>query len=497
MQDEIDAMIKTGTWTVQNADQLPNDKKLVKLKWVFKTKLDQNFELVKCKSRLVAQGFTQVPGVDYFDTYAPVLRKEHLRLILSLAAEHNINLRVMDIQTAFLHSDLDCEIYTNVPPGFEHMFPENSVLKLNKAIYGLKQSPRLWNGMLDKYLRSLGYRPTCDPCVYIKHDESGLSIVGVYVDDIIYGGPDSDNFFEKMREKFPITDLGELGSGTQLLGAVIVQRKEGIYLTQAHKIQKILEDYHLEGVNPRSIPIVKGFFDNNDSKLYSNPTRYRSLIGSLNYICNVSRPDISYAISVLSRHLKEPKENHWHAAVRVVGYLKGTMDLALFYPSNDSNEVRDLIGFSDADWAGDKSCRRSTSGVAIFKGGLIHWKSKLQSSVALSTCESELVACSLAAQELMSFQKMRQQIEKLTRCSPLYVDNQAAVIVSKDPANFSKLKHVSIRHFFVRDAVAQKQVAVEKISGEFQIADMFTKPLDYGRFTDLREKLLLRNLPRV
>jgi hypothetical protein len=136
-------------------------------------------------------------------------------------------------------------------------------------------------------------------------------------------------------------------------------------------------------------------------------------------------------------------------AVRMVGSLKVTMDLALFYPSNTTKEVRDLIGFSDADLAGDKATRKSTSGVAIFKGGLIHWKSKLQSSVALSTCEAELVAYSLATQEMMSFQKMRQQIEKLTRCSPLYVDNQATVIISEDPANHSKLKHVSIQHFFV------------------------------------------------
>ena len=275
----------------------------------------------------------------------------------------------------------------------------------------------------------------------------------------------------------------------------VTQGENAIYLQQDQHIRNLLQDVDLADVNEYDTPMACGFnLDSKDSKPLNTRLsgRYKSLIGGLLYIAGYSRPDISFSVSLLARCVQNPHWIHWKAARRVLGYLKKTIDFSLVFPRSES-ELK-VYAWCDADWAGDPITRRSTDGIAVFVGeSLVAWKSKLQPTTALSTCEAEIRSLSNGTMEALAQQYLLENIygELANNEIQLLNDNKSAVDVSRQTSHFSKLKHVELRHLFVREVVQSGKAEIRCISSTEMIADIFTKPLDFSKFDKLRKRLNL------
>jgi len=375
---------------------LPPKQKAIGLKWVFKVKKDPSGRIVKHKARLVAKGYAQRHGVDYDEVFAPVARIETVRVLFALAAQSGWEVHHMDVKSAFLNGDLSETVYVQQPPGFS-LGNAGKVLKLNKALYGLKQAPRAWNAKLDKELLGLGFQKSKhEYAVYRRGDEKSFFLVGVYVDDLIISGANVNDirlFKQQMMKKFKMSDLGLL---SYYLGIEVKQNAEGITLSQPAYGMKILESVGMKNCNPCAIPMeVRLKLSKKENEEIVDPTAYRSIIGRLRYLVN-TRPDLTYAVGVVSRHMEAPSKEHWTAVKRILRYLKGTVRFGCKYQRGYELKTL-LLGFSDSDFAGDVEDRRSTPGAVYFLGrNIVTWASQKQKLVTLSSCEAEYVAAASA-----------------------------------------------------------------------------------------------------
>lgn len=399
METEMMSLKENDVWDLV---KLPAGQKIVGSKWVYKVKTGADGSVQRYKARLVAQGFTQKYGTDFDETFCPVVRQESLRLLIALSVQHDLTLHQVDVTTAFLNGTLEEKVYMQQPKGFECQGKEELVCKLKKSIYGLRQSPCRWNSTLDAYLKKLEFIQTAsDPCIYYHKTAEDIMYIGVYVDDIILAGKTEKQLQEVKRDlskKFDIKDLGNL---KYFLGMKVVQDKESkfTWIGQPVYTKNLLKRFGMQDSKPTSTPV------NVNSKLQSvtiqdepfNQIQYQSAVGSLMYLGMNTRPDIAYAVNNLARFNSNPQKEHWTAMKRVLRYLKGTINHGILYKKDGSDKC---IGYSDADWAGDLSDRKSTSGyIFMLSGGAISWSSKKQKCVALSTAETEYIALSGAAQE--------------------------------------------------------------------------------------------------
>jgi hypothetical protein len=375
------------------------------------------------------------------------------------------------------------------PPGFI-VGNSNKVLKLEKALYGLRQAPRAWNAKLDKELIALGFvRSKLEHAVYKRSSSKSFLIVGVYVDDLIISGPsvgDILKFKTKMRRKFSMSDLGLL---SYYLGIEVKQGGGAITLSQSAYALKILENANMKNCNSCDTPMecrlklskVKGE-DAIDS------TAYRSLIGSLRYIVN-TRPDLAYAVGVVSRYMEAPGKQHWLAVKRILRYLKGTVGYGCMYTRGELQPM--LLGYSDSDFAGDVEDRRSTSGAVYFLGkSLVTWSSQKQKIVALSSCEAEYVAAAAAAcQGIWLSQLIADMLGTKEATVKLLMDNMSAIALSKNPVHHERSKHIDTKYHFLRECMEDGKVEVDHIGTAEQLADIFTKSLGRVKFIELRSAL--------
>ena len=358
MEREMESLHENEVW---NLVELPDGRKSVGCKWVFKKKHDADGNVERFKARLVAQGYNQKSGVDYDETFSPVLRFESVRTMIALAVEQNLELHQIDVTTAFLNGEL-----MKQPEGFLTKGKENLVCELKRSIYGLKQSPRCWNEAVDKFLKELDFTQSLnDPCIYINNSGGEVLIVAVYVDDIILAGKSStriQEFIQKIAEKFKIKDMGKLH---HFLGVKIVYlRKKKIWIGQQTYSIEILKKFQMENSKPVSTPTEPGtklIKASKESQLVDQET-YQSAVGSLLYLSTRTRPDIAYAVSSVARYCSQPTLQHWIAVKRIFRYLNGTLDYGLIYEPSD----KAMCGYSDADWAGDCDDRKSTTGY-VFK----------------------------------------------------------------------------------------------------------------------------------
>jgi len=359
MKAKMDAIEANKTWVVSD---LPRNQKAIGLKWVFKVKKDPDGNKVKHKARLVAKGYAQVQGIDFDEVFAPVARIETVRVLLALAAQGGWQVHHMDVKSAFLNGDLSETVYVKQPPSFI-VGNGDKVLKLRKALYGLRQAPRAWNARLDKELLALGFvRSKMDYAVYKRSSKSSPLIVGVYVDDLIISGPDADDivqFKAEMKRKFSMRDLGLL---SYYLGIEVKQGDDGIVISQSSYAVKILEGSGMMNCNACDTPMEPRL------KLYKSkegeavdPTTFRSIIGSLRYIVN-TRPDLAYSVRVVSRYMEAPGKTHWLAVKRILRYLKGTIGYGCRHCKGTKLKPF-LLRYSDSDFAGDAEDRKSTTGV--------------------------------------------------------------------------------------------------------------------------------------
>jgi hypothetical protein len=488
MQEELECFTRNEVWSLV---ERPKDHRInvIGTKWVFKNKQDENGIVIRNKARLVAQGFAQIEGMDFEDTFAPVARLEAIRLLLAFASFHNFKLYQMDVKSAFLNGPLKETAYVAQPPGFEDPCRPNHVYLLHKALYGLKQAPRAWYEFLRDFLLHDGFcMGTVDSTLFTKRVKGGgLFICQIYVDDIIFGGtnPNHNKAFELlMTRKFEMSMMGELKF---FLGFQVRQLAKGTFISQEKYVKDMLKKFNMTNASPMKTPMpVKGQLGSCDGEKDVDIKVYRSMIGSLLYLC-ASRPDIMLSVGMCARFQSAPKESHLVAVKRILRYLVLTPTLGLWYPKGSTFE---LIGYSDSDWAGDKVDRKSTSGACQFIGrSLVSWSSKKQNSTALSTAEAEYISAASCCTQLLWMKQTLKDYGVSLGTVPLLCDNESAIKIANNPVQHCRTKHIDIRHHFLRDHVANKDIDLTHVGTTYQLADIFTKPLDEARFVNLRGEL--------
>lgn len=399
----------------------------------------------------------------------------------------------MDVVTAFLNGKLEEEIYMEQPEGYAQPGNEHLVCKLKKSLYGLKQSPRCWSTTLTEFLDSIKFNQNAaDPCVLIRVKGEDVTIVAVYVDDLIIIAKDLDQMNEVKRNlttQFKMKDLGKIH---YCLGIRIEydENNKCIWIHQKQYILAIINKFGLSQAKTVATPAdvsVQLKKDDGVSKEV-NPTHYQSMVGSLLYASTATRPDIAYAVGLVSRFCSKPSEAHLTAIKRILRYLKGTANFALKFEKSVDG---DLIGLSDADWAGDQDDHHSTTGnLFLMAGGPVSWLSKKQAIVALSTSEAEYVALSAATQEVVWLRRLLADLKAYSAGPTMLMeDNQGTIAMAKNPVLHARTKHIDIRYHYVREAMQEKVINLSYCPSENMKADILTKPLARGRFESLRSSM--------
>ncbi|RVX07414.1 Retrovirus-related Pol polyprotein from transposon RE1 [Vitis vinifera] len=430
VQDEIDALEKNGTWTITD---LPVGKRPV--------------------------------GANYQETFALVAKLNTIRILLSLTVNQDWCLQQLNIKNAFLNDDLEEEVYMEIPPGFEGSMTKNQVCKLQKSLYGLKQSPRAWFDRFTKAVLKLGYKQgQVDHTLFVKKSHAGkMAILIVYVDDIILSGNDMEelqNLKKYLSEEFEVKDLGNL---KYFLGMEVARSRKGI--------KKL-------GIEKESTPVDRG--------------RYQRLVGRLIYLSH-TRPNIGFAVSAVSQFMHSPTEEHMEAVYRTLRYLKMTPGKGLFFKKTEN---RDTEVYSDADWTGNIIDRRSTSGYCSFVwGNLVTWRSKKQSVVARSSAEAEYRALAQGICEGIWIKRVLSELGQ-TSSSPILMmcDNQAAISIAKNPVHHDRTKHIEIERHFITEKVTSETVKLNYVPTKHQTVDILTKALPRPNFKDLTCKLGLYDI---
>jgi len=497
MDRKIATLDRAQTWTTVPR---PEGKNIVGSKWVFRIKRKADGTIEKYKARLVARGFTQVFGEDYYDTFSPVAKLQSFQAILALAARFDWEIESFDFTGAYLNGELDAdeEIYMQPPPGYEGQGPDE-VKRLRKSLYGLKQAGRKWYDALSRALANLGFRTTqADPGVFVAYDQGHILILVVHVDDCTFTGSSAKLIFaykEKINNCYALTDLGPI---SWLLGIKITRNREErtISLSQSSYIDSILERYGLKDAKPYATPMVPGvIYSQRDSP--STPTEtdrmrrvpYREAIGSLMYAAVATRPDITFAVSTLSQFLDNPGDAHWEAVKCVIRYLSGTKGATLTY----GEDHHDLIGFTDADGATQEHRRAISGHVFLIDGGAVSWSSRKQELVTLSTAEAEYVATTHAAKEALWLRRLIHELFPwLKRPTPLYCDNQSALKLIQDDNYHARTKHIDIRYHFIRQVAHNGALVLTYCPSKDMTADTLTKALPKWKATIHNSSLGLR-----
>ncbi|GJT88590.1 putative ribonuclease H-like domain-containing protein [Tanacetum coccineum] len=422
MQEELLQFKLQDVWVLCD---LPDGKRVIGTKWVFRNKRDERGTIIKNKARLVAQGYRQEEGVDYDEVFAPVARIEAIRLFLAFASFMGFTVYQMDVKSAFLYGNITEEVYVKQPPGFEDPTHPNKVYRVVKALYGLHQAPRAWYERLSTFLLKHGYRRgAIDKTLFIKKDRRDIMLVQVYVDDIIFGSTKSSmvkDFEELMQKEFKMSSMGEL---TFFLGLQVKQSNAGIFLSQDKYVKDILNKFDFRTIKPASTPIEAHKSLGKDEEGDEVDVHlYRSMIGCLMYL-TASRPDIMFAVCLL----------------------------------HDSSHSKG---------------RRLVSGMQETTIVLYHLQRQNISSA--SCCAQVSFGCIDQLLELC-FNFMNTEI---------HIDNESTICIVRNPVLHSKTKHIQIRHHFIRDCYEQRLINVVKVHTDDNVADLLTKGFDLARFNFL------------
>jgi histone deacetylase 1/2 len=476
MDLEYSALMKNKTWHLVPPKKGTN---IIDCKWVYKIKRKSDGSLDRYKARLVAKGFKQRYGIDYDDTFSPVVKAATIRIVLSVAVSKGWSLRQLDVQNAFLHGLLEEEVYMKQPPGYEDKSLPNYVCKLDKALYGLKQAPRAWYSRLSMKLQDLGFKPSKADTSLFFYEKGNISMyVLVYVDDIIVASstPSATSaLLNDLNKDFALKDLGDLH---YFLGIEVNKVLDGIILTQEKYASDVLKRVGMSDCKPVTTPMStseKLSIHEGDALGPNDATQYRSVVGALQYL-TLTRPDISFSVNKVCQFLHAPTTVHWAAVKRIMRYIKHTTKLGLKIGKTPSLLVS---GFSDADWAGSLDDRRSTGGFAIFLGSnLVSWNARKQATVSRSSTEAEYKALANATAEIMWIQILLSEVGiRAPRTAKLWCDNMGAKYLSANPVFHARTKHIEVDYHFVRERVARKLLDIEHVSTRDQVADGFTKPL--------------------
>jgi Reverse transcriptase (RNA-dependent DNA polymerase)/gag-polypeptide of LTR copia-type len=503
------------------------------LKWVFKIKESLDGFAERFKVRCTILGNLQRAGVDYWETFSPTSRHSTVRALLATAASRNYHVHHMDVDTAFLYGVLpdDEPVYCTIPDGYP-IPPQYAnhdqtqlVARVRKGLYGLRQSPRLWNQTIDHTMVNLlGFtRSPQDPCLYHKSRGGEQLFVCIYVDDLLIASSSMSylqEFKRQLSDQYNMKDLGELRS---FLGMeVTLSRNHYIKICQTKYISDLSHKFSVpcnsKKVTKANIPLdpsVKLFRSSNITHLPFPPPytdddesqtsttdeppkkrsksstpcekiQYRELVGSLMYLMICTRPDISYAVSYLARYLNCYDKTHFDQAMNVLRYVVNTKDRGITYTYNPDPSHLYPVGYSDSDWGSDLETRRSTTGyVYMMAGGAVSWKTKLQPTVALSSADAEYMALAASAQEALYLRILCIDLDIDARNHPtvLHADNTAAIAMAQNPTMSPANKHIELRHHFIRDHVALNHINLQYVRTDNNAADLFTKNLSFNIFS--------------
>lgn len=474
IEEELQSFEENQVWELVETER---DVTVVDSRWVFKRKSSADGE-VKYRARLVAKGFTQKYGIDYNETFSPVVRYSTLRILFALTVKLNLDIRHLDIKTAFLNGNLSEKVFMKIPEGFICSESDKcKVLKLNKAIYGLKQSAKCWNDRINSVLLELGYtKSQYESCLFSKKVENSFIVITLYVDDFFIFSNDvmeTNNLKDELSKIFKVKDLGVV---RECLGMnVNYDKEQGILtLNQESYIDQILNEFNMSECNIIKTPMECNISLENGDQDQLSMYPYQNLIGSLMYLAVIARPDIAFSVSYLSQFNRSYSQLHWKHAKRILKYLKGTKHYCLRF----SKENMELVGFVDADWGNNSIDRKSYTGYAFkFCGSVVSWQSCKQKTVALSSTEAEYMAISEAVKEAIYLKGLLYELMGTALCVNLFSDNQGAIKLSANDTYHKRSKHIDIRHHFVRQVIAEKQIVLKHLPTHEMPADILTKSL--------------------
>jgi transposase InsO family protein len=504
VNNEFASLLKMG---VYEECSLPIGRKAISSKLVLKIKRNEHGAIDKYKARLVARGFLQESGSDFYEVFAPTAQSASFRALMFHAvtgSRHSV-LHQLDVSTAFLHADLDEEVYLQLPT----QFANEKVWRLKKALYGLRQAAHAWYKTLHAALIRLGFTAhSADPCLFYRDASSGRVFMLFHVDDALVAGCDLsivETAKKDISEVFQITDMG---AARFFLGIEIIQSPSGIHLNQEAYCNALLDKHGMYDSKSKRTPFSLGttLVKEGDPLSEQDHATYRSIVGGLLYLSVNTRPDIAFSVGALARYMSAPTEQHMAAAKHVLRYLSGTRTHGLLFPISGEDSVRegpipeipanqvrqyyDIRLYADADFANSPDTRKSVTGVFICEHNCpITWSSKLQSLVTTSTTEAELVAAATGVKEgLWVLKLIREMRGEPALCDlTLYCDNEAAISITKNPTAGvqGRSKHIDVQFRFVRERYQKKHIQVEFVSSTEQLADIFTKQLPTAVFQRL------------
>ena len=491
MQAEFDALQANSTWTLVPR---PPGVNVVTGKWVYRHKFLADGSLDRYKARWVLRGFTQRPGIDYEETFSPVVKPATVRVVLTLALSRSWPIHQLDVKNAFLHGTLTETVYCQQPSGFVDSSRPEYVCRLNKSLYGLKQAPRAWNSRFAGHVTSLGFvQAKSDSSLFTYRRGADTAFLLLYVDDIVLTAS-SPEFLHRIiaafQREFSMTDMGALH---HFLGISVDRRADGLFLSQKQYTLDILDRSGMRDCKPCSTPVDTHAKLSADGVSVADPTHYRSIAGALQYL-TFTRPDVAYAVQQICLYMHDPREPHLAAMKRILRCLQGTLDLG--FHLHRTSPV-DLTVYSDADWAGCPETRRSTSGYGVFLGdNLVSWSSKRQATVSRSSAEAEYRAVANGVAEACWLRQLLHELHcPLRRATVVYCDNVSAVYLSTNPVQHQRTKHIETDLHFVRDRVALGEVRVLHVPTTSQYTDIFTKGLPTSVFVEFRSSLNVRSAP--
>jgi len=475
--------------------------RLVGCTWAFRRKLDADGNVSKYKARLCAQGFSQIEGEDFEESYAGTPRWNSLRFLLAYATQHRLALHQADVNCAYLAADLppNQRMYMRIPPGYTLGYPHaprHAALLLYKSLYGLRQAGYLWSAHFHSVMRAMGLvRMKADSCLYISFKHRLLLLV--YVDDLIIATlPELMAAFKrKLGDRLSIKDEGQLH--WFLSNKIEYDINRGtLRLSQTALAKRILQSANMEKCNGAPTPIIDRLYPSPnpataEEQAFMAKIPYRSIVGALLYLCNCSRPDLAYATNQLCRYMSNARPEHWQAAKRCLRYVQSTSDYGLVYQRTDPPQP--WVAFADADFAGDAQDRKSTSGICFcLASATFAWRVMKQRCIALSTCEAEIIALNEAAKEATWLMQLAKDFGADFKTITIREDNQAAIALTNGDKFSQRTKHMDVRYFFIKEKIQDGTIKVEYVSTTDQLADMFTKPLPKIVFSRLRDALGVR-----
>ncbi|KAJ0603580.1 putative RNA-directed DNA polymerase [Helianthus annuus] len=466
MEFEMDALNKNDTW--EKCTLHPGKKKPVGCRWVFTIKYKPDGTIERYKARVVAKGYTQTYGIDYSETFSPVAKIDTIRVLFSIAANKDWPLLQFDVKNAFLHGELKEEVYMEAPPGFVEDSNPRRVCRLKKSLYGLKQSPRAWFGRFSLAMKKYGFKQSnSDHTLFLKQRNGLVTCLIIYVDNMIITGNDEEEMTRLKMNLFKEFEMKDLGRLKYFLGIEVLRSRQGIFICQKKYVFDLLAKTGMIDCKPVDTPMMvnQKLYMEENAKL-ANKGEYQRIVGKLIYLSH-TRPDIAYAVGVVSQFMHQPQVTHMEAVWRIIRYLKGTPGHGVLFKTNGHLETQ---VYTDAYWAGDKGNQRSTSGYFTLVGGnLVTWRSKKQKVVALSSAEAEFRGIARGLAEILWVRKLLTEIGyPPTQSSEILCDNKAAIQISENPVQHDRTKHIEVDRHFIKEKLETGIIELPFVRSEDQ-----------------------------